>query len=121
MRDPNNNSITREARLQNREVLLGSRVYQSDKQMNKNVIGGADGGRASQGSRSPSGQTRYVNDAVVLGKRINLSGETSTGSLTRLEPAHSKLSSSASNIEDRADRGVSKGHSNHGNKYSNSL
>ena len=117
MRDLNNNSITREAQLQNREVLWGSSVDQTDEPMNKNVIGGTDGGRAGPGSRSPSGQTRCVNDAVVSGKCINLSGETSTGGLTGLESAHSKLSVSASNGGDRADRGVSKRHISRGNEH----
>ena len=111
MRDLNNNSITREAQLQNREVLWESSVDQTDEPMNKNVIGGVDGGRAAPGSRSPSGQTRCVNDAVVSGKCINLSGEASNGGLTGLKSAHSKSSVSASNSGDSTDRGVSRWHS----------
>ena len=75
------------------------------------VIGGADGGRAGPGSRSPSGQTRCINDAVVSGKCINLSGEASNGGLAGLKSAHSKSSVSASNGGDSTDRGVSRGHS----------
>ena len=85
--------------------------------MNKNVIGGVDGGRAGQGSRSPSGQTRCVNDAVVSGKCINLSGEASTGSLTGFQSTHSKLSVSVSNGGNSSDRGVSKGHSSRRNEH----
>ena len=89
----------------------------TDEPMNKNVIGGADGGRAGPGSRSPSGQTRCVNDAVVSGKCINLSGEASSGSLTGFQSTHSKLSVSASNGGDSTDRGVSKRHSSRGNEH----
>ena len=84
---------------------------QTDEPINKNLIGGADGGRAGPGSRSPSGQTRCVNDAVVSGKCINLSGEASNGGLAGLKSAHSKSSVSASNGGDSTDRGVSRGHS----------
>ena len=65
MRDLNNKSINREAQGRSREAWSERSVYQTDEPMNKNVIGGADGGRAGPGSQSPSGQTRYVNDAVV--------------------------------------------------------
>ena len=117
MKDLNNNPITREAQLQNREVLWGSSVDQTDEPMNKNVIGGANGGRAGQGSRSPSGQTRCVNDAVVSGQCINLSGEASNGSLTGFESTHSKSSVSASNGGDNTDRGVSRWHNSRGNEH----
>ena len=81
------------------------------------VIGGADGGRAGPGSRSPSGQTRCVNDAVVSGQYINLSGEVSTGGLTGLQSAHLKSGVSASNGGDSADGEVSKGHSSRGHEH----
>ena len=41
MRDLNNNIITREAQVRNREVACESSVDQTDELMNKNVIGGA--------------------------------------------------------------------------------
>jgi len=72
-------TITSEAQLQNREVLWESSVDQTDEPMNTNVIGGADGGRAGQGSRSPLGQTESVNGAVVSGKGNGLSREASMG------------------------------------------
>ena len=89
----------------------------TDEPMNKNVIGGADGGRAGQGSQSPSGQTRCLNDAVVSGQYLNLSGEVSTGGLTGFQSTHLKSGVSASNGGDSADREVSKGHSSRGHEY----
>ena len=117
MRDLNNKSITREAQGRSREAWSERSVDQTDEPMNKNVIGGADGGRAGQGSQSPSGQTRCVNDAVVSGQCINLSGEASNGGLTGLKSAHSKSSVSASNSGDSTDRGVSRWHSSGGNEH----
>jgi len=117
MRDLNNNSITREAQGRSREAWSERSVYQTDEPINKNVIGGADGGRAGPGSQSPSGQTRCVNDAVVSGQCINLSGEASTGSLTGLQSAHSKSSVSTSDGSNRADRGVSRWHISRGNEH----
>ena len=114
MRDLNNNIITREAQVRNREVACESSVDQTDELMNKNVIGGAENGRVGQGSQSPLGQIRCVNGAVVSGQYINLSGEASSGSLTGFQSTHSKLSLSASNGGDSTDRGVSKRHSSRG-------
>ena len=118
MRDLNNKSITREAQVRNREVAYASSVdlpknvmttpqrakrdITTDEPMNKNVIAGADGGRACPGSRSLSGQTGCLNDAGVSGKCINLSGEASTGSLTGFESTHSKSSVPVSNGGDSA-------------------
>lgn len=79
VKDLDNNSITSESQLQTREGLWGSSAEQTDEPMYKNAIGGADGGRAGPGSRSPTGQSGSVNGAVVSGKRINLSGEVSIG------------------------------------------
>ena len=115
MRDLNNIIITREAQVRSREALCESSVYQTDEPMYKNVIGGADGGRAGPGSQSPSGQTGCVNGAVVSGKGINLSGEASVGGLSELKSAQEQASSSASDGKVIADRGVSKGHISRGN------
>ena len=117
MRDLNNKLITREAQGRSREAWSERSVNQTDEPMNKNVIGGTDGGRAGQGSRSPSGQTACVNDAVVSRKCINLSGEASTGSLTGLQSAHLKSGVSASNDGDGTDGEVSKGHSSRGHEH----
>ena len=116
MRDLNNKLITREAQGRSREAWSERSVYQTDELMDKNVIGGAESGRVGQGSQSPIGQTRCVNDAVVSVQCINLSGETSTSSLTGLQSAHLKPSVSASNGRDSADRGVSKRHSIRGHE-----
>ena len=110
VKDLNNKSITREAQVRNREATCGRSVDQTNELMNKNVIGGANGGRVSPGLRSPSGQTRSVYDAVVLGKGINLSGEASIGGLSELQSAHEPASSLASDGEVITDGGVSKGH-----------
>ena len=115
VKDLNTKSITREAQAHNREVMCESSVYQTDELMNKNVIEGADSGRAGPGSRSPSGQTGSVNDAVVSGKGINLSGEASTGGLSELKSAQEQASSPASDGGVTIDRGVSKGHISRGN------
>jgi hypothetical protein len=50
VKDLKNKTITSEAQGRNREVTSESSVDQTDELMNKNVIGGADSGRASQGS-----------------------------------------------------------------------
>ena len=92
VKDLNTKSITREAQAHNREVMCESSVYQTDELMNKNVIEGADSGRAGPGSRSPSGQTGSVNDAVVSGKGINLSGEASMSGSPELQPAQEPAS-----------------------------
>ena len=115
MRDLNNIIITGEAQVRSREALCESSVYQTDELMDRNVIGGADSGRAGQGSRSPTGQTGSVNDAVVSGQGINLSGEASVGGLSELKSAQEQASSSASDGKVIADRGVSKGHISRGN------
>ena len=117
MRDLNNKLITREAQGRSREAWSERSVYQTDELMNKNVIGDAESGRVGQGSQSPLGQIRCVNDAVVSGQYINLSGEASSGSLTGLESAHSKSSVSASNGGDSTDRGVSKGYISRGYEH----
>ena len=83
--------------------------------MYKNVIGGADSGRAGQGSRSPSGQTGCVNGAVVSGQGINLSGEASNRGVSELQSAQTSSCSRVSNGADVSDGGVSKGHSSRGN------
>ena len=86
VKDLNNKSITREAQAQNREVPCESSVdlprreattpqpaqrrITTDELMYKNVMGGANGGRVSPGLRSPSGQTRSVNGAVVSGSEV---------------------------------------------------
>ena len=115
MRDLNNKPITREAQGRSREAVSESSVYQTDELMDKNVIGGADGGRAGQGSRSPSGQTGCVNGAVASGKCINLSGEASSGASDGLKSVHQSPKAPASNGGGIPEGGVSKGHSNRGN------
>ena len=115
MRDLNNNPITREAQGRSREAVSESSVDQTDEPMNKNVIGGADGGRAGPGSRSPSGQTGCVNGAVVSGKVIDLSGEASAGGLEGLQSARTNPDSHASDGAEITVGGVSKGHSSRGN------
>lgn len=108
------NQITREAQVHNREVMCERSVDQTDELMDKNVIGGADSGRAGQGSRSPTGQTGSVNDAVVSGQGINLSGEASIVDLPELQFAQEQASSLASDGGVIIDGGVSKGHSSRG-------
>ena len=108
MRDLNNKLITREAQGRSREAWSERSVYQTDELMDKNVIGGAEGGRAGQGSRSPSGQTRCVNGAVVSRKIINLPGEASNDGGARLKSATSAHRTTcvmrvAASIEESAD------------------
>jgi RNA-directed DNA polymerase len=117
VKDLNKPSITREAQVRSREAGCESSVDQTDELMYKNVIEGADSGRAGQGSRSPSGQTGSVNDAVVSGKGINLSGETSAIGLPGLQSAHEQTSSSASDGGVIGGRGVSRRHSSRGNGH----
>ena len=116
MRDLNNKLITREAQGRSREAWSERSVYQTDELMNKNVIGGAENGRVGPGSQSPLGQIRCVNDAVVSGQCINLSGEASTDGLTGLKSARLKSSVSASNGRDSIDGGVSKRHISRGHE-----
>ena len=111
-----NKIITREAQGRNREVGSEGSVYQIDEPMNKNVIGGAEGGRAGQGSRSPSGQTRCVNDAVVSRKVTNLPGEASIDGRARLKSAARARSTAGSNVCGIIYRGVSRRHSSRGDE-----
>ena len=83
--------------------------------MNKNAIGGADGGRAGQGSRSPSGQTECVNGAAVSGKGINLSGEVSPHGSGGFQSTRLSPDTDGSNVVGIVKREVSKGHSSRGN------
>ena len=99
--------ITREAQGRNREVGSEGSVYQIDEPMDKNVIGGTEGGRAGQGSRSPTGQTRCVNGAVVSRKVINLPGEASNDGRAWLKSAAIARSTVRSNAYGIINRGVS--------------
>lgn len=116
MKDLNNIIITREAQGRNREVGSEGSVYQIDEPMDKNVIGGTEGGRAGQGSRSPSGQTRCVNDAVVSRKVINLPGEASNDGRAWLKSAAIARSTVRSNAYGIINRGVSRWHTSRGDE-----
>ena len=116
MKDLNNIIITREAQGRNREVASEGSVEQIDEPMDKNVIGGAEGGRAGQGSRSPSGQTRCVNDAVVSRKATNLPGEASMDGRVRLKSAAQARSTVGSNVCGIIYRGVSRGRNSRGDE-----
>ena len=116
-RPGNMNKITREAQERSREAGFESSVDQTDELMNKNAIGGAEGGRAGPGSRSPSGQTRCVYGAVASGKYINLSGKASKVGLSELKSAREQAGSAASNGGVIDDGGVSRWHISRGNGH----
>ena len=117
MKDLNNIIITREAQGRSREAVSESSVYQTGELMDKNAIGGTDGGRAGPGSRSPSGQTRCVYGAVASGKCINLSGEASKVGLSELQSAREQAGSVVSNGGVIDDGGVSRRHISRGNGH----
>jgi len=72
-------TITRETQGRSREAGSEGSVNQTDKPMNKNIIGGSDSGRVGQGLQSPSGKTGGVNAVVVSGKYMDLPGEICAG------------------------------------------
>ena len=77
--------------------------------MDKNVIGGADGGRAGLGSQSPLGQTESVNDAVVSGQVDGLSREVSMGGRSGVQSPREGRGTAGSDVGGSAHGEVSKG------------